>query len=103
LPKLSNRPPKYSKSREQAVVYIHGHVHYLGKYGSPESKAAYARLVAEYETKPVFQAPKEKSDVLVRDLAGAFLEFAKLTLSPEHYGHNRRLIKDFLLRGCAVI
>lgn len=42
------RTPKYRPhSSGQARVQIDGRVHYLGKYGSPESHAAYKRLVAE--------------------------------------------------------
>jgi hypothetical protein len=41
MPKLINKVPKYAKVRNYAVVYIRGKVHYLGDYGSPESKTAY--------------------------------------------------------------
>jgi hypothetical protein len=47
MPKLSNRPPKYSKLKKYAVVYLHDKIHYLGLYGSEESKVAYARFIAE--------------------------------------------------------
>lgn len=42
-------PPKYrqQKSRNLAVVRIHGKDHYLGEYGSSESKQRYARLITE--------------------------------------------------------
>src|SRR5271157_431307 len=48
MPKLINKPPKYSlhKPSGQAKVRSGGRTIYLGKYGSPESKAAYARLIA---------------------------------------------------------
>ena len=42
MPRLSNRPPKYSKFGEnKARCYINGKQVYLGQYGSPESKAKY--------------------------------------------------------------
>lgn len=42
-------PPKYrhQKSRNLAVVRIHGKDYYLGEYGSPESRQLYAQLIAE--------------------------------------------------------
>ena len=46
MPKL-NRPPKYCKLNNYAVVYFNGKPRYLGQYGSPESKVAYSRFVAE--------------------------------------------------------
>lgn len=45
MPKI----PKYShhKASGQARVWINGKSHYLGPYGSPESRERYARLLAE--------------------------------------------------------
>jgi hypothetical protein len=42
--------PKYRhyKPKDLAVVRIDGRDHYLGKYGTPESKEKYARLLAEH-------------------------------------------------------
>lgn len=47
MPKLT-RPPKLShfKPRNLAYVTWKGKRHYLGKYGSPEAAAAYARFIA---------------------------------------------------------
>ena len=48
MPRLVNRLPKYSlhKPSGQAKVRYGGKDKYLGKYGSPESKEAYARFIA---------------------------------------------------------
>ncbi len=48
MPRLVNKLPKYSlhKPSGQAKVRCGGKDTYLGKYGSPESKEAYARFVA---------------------------------------------------------
>ncbi|HWE36751.1 MAG TPA: site-specific integrase [Isosphaeraceae bacterium] len=48
--KRSPRPPSYRLHRPsgQAVVTLSGKDHYLGKHGSPESREAYDRLVAEW-------------------------------------------------------
>ena len=40
------------KPRGLAYVRIRGRVRYLGKYGTPESREAYGRLVAELATQP---------------------------------------------------
>jgi hypothetical protein len=46
------RLPKYRhyKPKDLAVVRINGHDIYLGKYGSPESREKYRRIVAEWLT-----------------------------------------------------
>ena len=48
MPRLTRKPPKYSlhKPSGQAKVRSGGRTVYLGKYGSPESKEAYARFIA---------------------------------------------------------
>jgi integrase len=48
MPRLVNKPPKYSlhKPSGQAKVRFNGKDTYLGRYGSPESKEAYAQFVA---------------------------------------------------------
>ena len=61
MPVLKNRPPKYSKSGKYAVVYVNGERIYLGLYGSPESRAAYSRFVAESRASPAFALSKEAS------------------------------------------
>jgi hypothetical protein len=47
MPRLVNRLPKYSLHMPpgQAKVRLNGKDTYLGKYGSPESKEAYARFI----------------------------------------------------------
>jgi integrase len=48
--RMSKRLPKYRhhKPSGQAVVTLSGHDHYLGKWQTPESKAEYDRLIAEW-------------------------------------------------------
>ena len=87
MPKLPNRPPKYSKSGKYAVVYLHGKRIYLGDYGSPESHAVYSRVVAESQVNPIFYIPKKKQGISVKELAAAFLDHAKETFDPASYGH----------------
>ncbi len=47
---MPRRLPSYRhhKPSGQAVVTLEGRDHYLGKYGSPESRQTYDRLLAEY-------------------------------------------------------
>jgi integrase len=51
MPRYTTRIPKYRlhKPSGQAVVTLDGRDVYLGKHGSPESKAEYNRLVAEWQ------------------------------------------------------
>jgi len=98
MPKLKNQPPKYSKLKDYAVVYLNGKTHYLGSYGSPESKVAYARLVAESRNNPTVVPPQDGSGVTVSDLAVAFLDHAKATLTSTNYTHYRIVVADFLLK-----
>ncbi|MCL2006282.1 MAG: hypothetical protein FWG73_09010 [Planctomycetaceae bacterium] len=70
MPKLNNRPPKYSKIDKYTVVYYGGKSHYLGRYGSDESKIAYARLLAEIQASPTgVPVPKEEQHVTVREIS----------------------------------
>jgi len=98
MPKLKNRPPKYSKLKQYAVVYFQGKIHYLGLYGSNESWTAYNRFIAESRGNPVFIPPPEGESATVADLVAAFLEYAEPTLDSSTYGHYRTLIGDFVLK-----
>ena len=113
-----SKPPKYSKLRQYAVIYLHGKAHYLGQYGSPESKAAYARFEAEWWQNarlaierrsnpdippdngsiPVNPIQEAKPDTTVRELAAVFLDHAKETLAKQNYEHYRIVVFDFLLK-----
>jgi integrase len=52
MSRLTSRPPKlcHHKGQDQAMVYVNGKQRYLGRYGSPEAKAAYKAFVAEWAT-----------------------------------------------------
>ncbi|MDR0327724.1 MAG: hypothetical protein LBI05_05460 [Planctomycetaceae bacterium] len=96
MPKLNSRPPKYSKLKKYAVVYYRGKIHYPGLYGSPESKVAYARLVAEIQANPVLLPPSGEKHVTVRELSAAFLDHAKANTDPTSFSFNRVIVLDFL-------
>ncbi len=70
MPRKATWPPKVSlhKASGQSRVTIAGRDHYIGKHGSPEAKAAYARLIAELANGRA-PAPKESSQgITVTDL-----------------------------------
>ena len=96
MPKLKNRPPQYQRSGKYACVYHHGKREYLGDYGSPESKAAYARFVTEYQANPTFHLTKEKADIAVCELTAAFLDHAKVNTDKKSYSFHRIVILDFV-------
>jgi len=97
MPKLNNRPPKYSKMGKYAVVYYGGKSYYLGRYGSDESKVAYSRLLAEIQASPTgVPLPKEEQHVTVRELAAAFLDYSQSSINPTDYAHYRTVVLDFL-------
>jgi len=96
MPKLKDRPPKYCKMNGQAVVYHSGRPHYLGRHGSPESKTAYARFIAEIQANPGFSQKKDEAHVTVRGLAAAFLDHAEANFDYTEYSHYRIIVLDFL-------
>jgi integrase len=98
MPKLNNRPPKYSKMNKYAVVYYNGKPHYLGRYGSPESWNAYHRFCAEIRENPTLTefTPSEENRVVVRQLTAAFLDHAQANIDRTAYSHYRVIVLDFL-------
>ena len=82
MPKLT-RPPKLShfKPRNLAYVTWKGKRHYLGKYGSPEAAAAYARFVAglaEAATdEEAVPEPPKAGWITITELCAAYLQFAE--------------------------
>jgi integrase len=82
MPRLTNRTPRYSLHRPsgQARVRLDGRHIYLGRYGSPESKAEYDRLIAEWlahgrRLPPA--APAGESDLTVTELLLRYWTFAR--------------------------
>ena len=96
MPKLKNRPPKYSKLKNFAVVYYLGKTHYLGQYGSQESRVAYARFIAEIQEDPILSLPKNETNITVKELSAAFLDHAKVHIDPTTYDFYRIIVLDFI-------
>lgn len=84
MPKLKHKSPSYflHSASGQAIVKIDGRTHYLGTYGSPESHAAYRRLIAEWSiARPLAAVPNQppaetRADLRINELILAYLEFA---------------------------
>ncbi|HET6325523.1 MAG TPA: hypothetical protein VFG04_12660, partial [Planctomycetaceae bacterium] len=77
----SFRVPTYRlhKARGLAVVTINGRNHYLGPFGSPESHARYAALIAEWQRSVASEirlAVPSGPSFTIGELALAYLEFA---------------------------
>ncbi|TVQ57920.1 MAG: site-specific integrase, partial [Phycisphaerales bacterium] len=75
MPRLSVKVPKYRlhKPSGRAVVTLEGKDFYLGEYGSPESKAEYNRLVAEWQMRGRNSAGPVSSGVVIDEVISAYL------------------------------
>ena len=82
MPKTPHVPAyKLHKTTGQARVIIRGRHHYLGPYGSPESREKYGRLIAELavgkEPPPAGSPTTSPTSVLVVELVARYWEFAQ--------------------------
>ena len=75
-------PPAYRRHISgQARVVIDGRTHYLGTYGSPESREKYERLIHEWLARRSEAAPPpppptaQEPGLLLCELMAAYLEF----------------------------
>ena len=77
------RTPSYRrhKASGKAVVTLAGKDHYLGEFGSPESKKLYKRLLGEYLAADGSLRGKSLERINISELFAQFLRFAK-----SHYG-----------------
>jgi integrase len=98
MPKLNNRPPKYSKIGKYAVCYIHGKKYYLGLHNTPESLSAYARLIAELQANPTLFISKGEPGISVKELTAAYLDYAEDKIDAKDYKHCCTAFMDFLLK-----
>src|SRR4051812_13340039 len=83
---MARRPrvPKYRRhSSGQARITIRGRDHLLGPFGSPESKEAYRRLIAEWVNGPASDVVTRQAEppLMVAELIHAYWQFAEV-----HYG-----------------
>jgi integrase len=87
MSKRTLRTPSYClhKASGQAVVRIDGADHYLGKYGTPESRAEYDRLIAEWLGNGRRRAaPSAAAGLTVAELILAYWQWAGRYYRDEH-------------------
>lgn len=81
MPRKSSVPSyRLHKASGQARTIVDGRHVYLGKYGSPESRQQYARILAEAALPaglPPQQLARESKRLLVSELLVAYLKFAE--------------------------
>lgn len=79
MPRKATPKYRYHKARDCAVVTINGHDHYLGEFGSPESRERYHRLIAEHLARRHEPAPPQSADtsLSVTELIARYWRFCK--------------------------
>lgn len=90
------RVPSYRlhKPTNKAVVVLSGRMHYLGPWQSPESKAEYERLVAEWLAAGRTQAPPGGPGVTVAELLAAYWAHAEgRGHQPQHLDSIKRALE----------
>ncbi|MFM9962407.1 MAG: tyrosine-type recombinase/integrase [Planctomycetaceae bacterium] len=96
MPRKSSSVPAYCLHRHsgKAIVRIAGRDHYLGPHGSPESRAEYDRLIAEWlacgRQSATSALPAENKSLLVNEVLLAYVEFAE-----KHYSDGQQVSTEF--------
>ena len=87
MPRKSSVPSyRLHKASGQARTIVNGRHVYLGKFGSPESRQQYARILAEAAlpaSVPTAQVASDTQRLLVSELLVAYLKFAETYYSNE--------------------
>src|SRR5689334_13193096 len=100
MPRLTRKLPSYRlhKGTGQAVVTLDGRDRYLGKFGTPESRAGYERLIAEWlayrrtsRTADALSAGGACSDLTVNEILLAFWQHAERHYRPSGDKHSGEL------------
>ena len=74
MPKLIKPAYLHHKATGQARCRINGKDHYLGSYGSPQSREKYDELIDEWFAR---NGDTSRHDLTIDDLAILFLKFAE--------------------------
>ena len=96
MPRKSSSVPAYCLHRHsgKAIVRIAGRDHYLGPHGSPESRAEYDRLIAEWlacgRQSTTSAVAAESKSLLVNEVLLAYVEFAE-----KHYSDGQQVSTEF--------
>ena len=78
MPRTPRTPPyRLHKPSGRAVATFSGRVHYLGKFNSPESRAKYAALLAEWNAAGQQIPPRNTATLTIAQLCVAFLKHAE--------------------------
>jgi len=80
MPKLVNRPPSYRRHKNSGLAFValNGRRIYLGKHGTPESRRAYDRTMAEWFTNGRrIAAPLAPAPLTVGEMIARFWEHAE--------------------------
>jgi len=95
MPRLTRKIPAYRlhKARNLAVVTLDGRNHYLGPFGSPESKKEYDRLVAEWLAADR-HAPPEPTDGINPELTIDELILRYWRFAEQHYLRDGRPTRE---------
>jgi integrase len=89
--KAVNSSYRLHRGSGQAVVTLQGRTYYLGRYGSPESKEKFHRLVAESIVSPTFGT--SKSRVTIAEATVKYLEYCD-----EYYSEKERVVLHHALK-----
>jgi integrase len=89
--KAVNSSYRLHRASGQAVVTLQGRTYYLGKYGSPESKEKFHRLVAESLVSPTFGTSKKR--VTISEAVVKYLEHCH-----EYYSEKERVVLHHALK-----
>ena len=93
---MSKRLPTYSlhKATGQARVWLEGGDHYLGEYGSDQSRIRYVQFISKHASgvsvDPVAQQGPNDTGATVNELVAAFLAHAK-----QHYRKNGKQTAEY--------
>lgn len=85
MPKPRNQPRKYRRHASgQASITVNGRDIYLGKHGSPESYAEYARLMADLVAgRPVRPRDDHPCNLPISELLDVYTEHLRATVNPD--------------------
>ena len=108
MPKLKNRPPKLCKNGDYAFIRYQGKKISLGRWGSDESKQAYARFITELQNNPLPNLAVARSSAklsapgnqegLICELTVLYLRHIKANnIDPADYNRCEMILEDFLL------
>ena len=93
MPRLTQQLPRYTKHKASghAVVKLGGKLHYLGPFGSSQSKRKYQRIVGEWLTADRNPAPvgAEIGELTIVELLARYMPYAK-----RHYRKHGELTNE---------